>query len=263
MTHSRAAGFSAGDTVAGSGPWRRRFAAPAAGFRKIVGGTEAVPISAHLGVIGGTGLSAYLPIKHIGQPQPGETVFVSGAAGAVGSVACQICRIMGCKVVGSAGTPEKVEWLRSLGVAAFNYKTGSLSASLASLCPDGIDVYFDNVGGEMLDAALELMNTDGRIIACGGISGYNAADKSQIYGLKNYMAIVRSQLRYQVRNPLRFPPRAVHGYSIVCVWGSYMGNSTGIHRHEMASGVPAGAGAAAALDGGWRDRPRGDGDGGL
>lgn len=205
VVESKAAGFAIGDAVVGSGPWRRMFAARAAGFRLM---DPCVPATAHLGVIGGTGLSAYLPLKHIGKPQPGETVFVSGAAGAVGSVACQIALLMGCTVVGSAGTDDKVAWLQSLGVSAFNYRTSPIGPALAKLCPQGIDVYFDvsvthlvypyrcvavsrrtrvlcvrplqNVGGEMLDAALDLMNTYGRIIACGGISQYNAKDASEI-----------------------------------------------------------------------------------
>ena len=138
VIESNAPGFDVGDAVVGSGPWRRIFAAPAAGFRKA--DNPDIPLSAYLGVVGGTGLSAYLPIKHIGQPQAGETVLVSGAAGAVGSVACQVFLLMGCTVVGSAGTDDKVEWLESLGVKGFNYKSAPLGPTLAHLCPDGIDV---------------------------------------------------------------------------------------------------------------------------
>lgn len=195
ILESRSAGLKVGDVVVGSGPWRRIFAAPASDFRRVP--DASVPLTAYLGVIGGTGLSAYLPIKHIGRLQAGETVFVSGAAGAVGSAACQISKIMGCNVVGSAGSADKVLFLESLGVAAFNYKNEAPAVALARLCPKGVDVYFDNVGGETLDAALNAMNTYGRIIACGGISQYNAKDAGEIYGLKNYMAIVRSQLTYQ------------------------------------------------------------------
>lgn len=187
--------FSKGDVVVGGGIWRRVFAAPAAAFRKVP--DASVSLTAYLGVIGGTGLSAYLPIKHIGQPKSGETVFVSGAAGAVGSAACQIFKIFGCQVVGAAGSNEKVAFLESLGVTAFNYKSMSPATALAKHCPNGVDIYFDNVGGEMLDASLNVMNTYGRIIACGAISQYNAQNASEIYGLKNYMAIVKSQLSYQ------------------------------------------------------------------
>ena len=140
VVESKDPAFAVGDAVVGSGPWQRFFVAPAAGFRAM---DPSVPPTAYLGVIGGTGLSAYLPIKHIGQPKPGETVLVSGAAGAVGSVACQICLELGCTVVGSAGTDEKVAWLESLGVKGFNYRTDPLGPTLAKLCPHGIDVYFD------------------------------------------------------------------------------------------------------------------------
>ena len=136
-----------GDAVVGGGTWRRYFAAPTAGFQKI--DAAGVPPTAYLGVVGGTGFSAYLPRKHIGKPQRGETVFVSGAAGAVGSVACQVCLLLGCTVVGSAGSAAKVAWLESLDVAAFNYGEGALPERLAALYPAGIDVYFGNVGGEI------------------------------------------------------------------------------------------------------------------
>ena len=121
----------------------------------------------YLGALGMPGLTAYVGLLDIGHPQAGGTVFVSAAAGAVGTVVCQVAKLQGCRVVGSAGTPDKVTWLREVaGIdAVFNYKdVGSLMAELGKHCPNGIDVYFDNVGGAHLEAALDHMNSFGRIV---------------------------------------------------------------------------------------------------
>jgi NADPH:quinone reductase len=135
------------------------------------------PISTALGVLGMPGLTAYFGLLDIGQPKPGETVFVSGAAGAVGSIVGQIAKIHGCRVVGSAGSPAKVEHLvRELRFdAAFNYKdVTDYAAELERLCPQGIDVYYDNVGGPLTDAAFTQINRRARIVVCGQIDQYNA-----------------------------------------------------------------------------------------
>ncbi len=133
------------------------------------------PISTALGVLGMPGLTAYAGLTAIAPPKEGETVYVSAAAGAVGSAAGQIARLRGCRVVGSAGSPEKVEWLtEELGFdAAFNYRDVPVSDGLREHCPKGIDVYFDNVGGDHLSAALMRMRTFGRVALCGAISEYN------------------------------------------------------------------------------------------
>ncbi len=135
------------------------------------------PLQSYLGALGMPGLTAYVGLLDIGQAKEGNTVFVSGAAGAVGSIVCQIARIQGCRVVGSAGSPAKIAWLLNEARidAAFNYKeVADLVEELGQHCPDGIDVYFDNVGGDHLKAALAHMNTFGRIALCGMISQYNA-----------------------------------------------------------------------------------------
>lgn len=143
---------------------------------QVVDGTIA-PESAYLGVLGMTGLTAYAGLMAAGEFQPGDTVFVSGAAGAVGSLVVQIARLSGAsRVIGSAGSPEKVARVLELGAdAAFDYHDG-VRAQLAQAAPDGIDLYFDNVGGEHLEAAIEAMNDDGRIAMCGAISAYNATE---------------------------------------------------------------------------------------
>ena len=134
--------------------------------------------SHYLGALGLTGLTAYAGIVEVAQVKPGETVFVSGAAGAVGSLAGQIAKLRGAaRVIGSAGTPAKVSYLDSLGFdAGFDYHDGTVRAQLRALAPDGIDVYFDNVGGDHLEAAISAMRPFGRIALCGAIAHYNATE---------------------------------------------------------------------------------------
>jgi NADPH-dependent curcumin reductase CurA len=153
------------------------------------------PLQAYLGVLGLPGLTAYSGFLRIGQPKEGETVFVSAAAGAVGAVVCQIAKLKGCYVAGSVGSDEKAEWLRrEAGVdAAINYKTcGNLEAAVKTAAPQGIDVYFENVGGEHLEVALSLMNRLGRIVACGMISQYNAVEPPP--GPRNIILVVAKSL---------------------------------------------------------------------
>jgi len=135
------------------------------------------PISTSLDVLGIPGLTAYFGLLEIGQPRPGEPVVVSGAAGAVGSIVGQVAKLQGCRVVGIAGSDQKVDWItRELGFdAAFNYKTTpDFVVRLAELCTKGVDVYFDNVGGPITDAVFKSINVKARIVVCGQISQYNA-----------------------------------------------------------------------------------------
>jgi len=157
-----------------------------------------VPVQSFLGVLGMTGLTAYVGLLRIGELKEGDTVFVSAAAGAVGSVACQIAKAKNCTVVGSAGSDEKCAWLKKdAGIdAAINYKTcGKLNAAVAAACPQGIDVYFENVGGDHLEAAIENMRPFGRIALCGMISQYNATEPAP--GPKNLILAVGKQLKLQ------------------------------------------------------------------
>lgn len=179
VIESRNDDFGVGDHVLGMNGWREYYLSTGAGLQKVDG--TLAPLSAFLGVLGMPGLTAYVGLLDIGKPQPGETVFVSGAAGAVGSAVCQIAKAKGCRVVGSAGSQEKVDWLTGeAGVdVVLNYKTvDNLGRAVLEACPDGIDVYFDNVGGDHLEAAIWGMNTYGRIVACGSISTYNATEPS-------------------------------------------------------------------------------------
>ena len=150
------------------------------------------PVSAALGVLGLTGFTAYHGLLEIGRPKEGETVFVSGAAGAVGSVAGQIARLKGCRVIGSAGSAEKVAWLRELGFdEAFDYH----ETDVRDVLRDGIDVYFDNVGGSTLEAAIGALRRHGRIVACGSISEYNATEAPP--GPRNLFMVVTKRLLMQ------------------------------------------------------------------
>ena len=166
--------FKVGDYVTGPLGWRDHYIAAA---RSLTAADITIaPLQSFLGAVGMPGRTAYFGFLEIGQPKAGETVFVSAAAGAVGSIVCQIAKIKGCRVVASAGSDQKVTWLlEKAGVdAAFNYKqVDDLEAELRKHCPDGLDIYFENVGGRHLQAALAVMNMHGRIPLCGMISQYN------------------------------------------------------------------------------------------
>ena len=188
--------FPIGTHVLGRKGWREYFVSDGADLTPI--DPKLAPIRAYLGVLGMPGLTAYVGLLDIGQPQAGETVFVSAAAGAVGTVVCQIAKRVGCRVIASAGSAAKIAWLRDVvGVdAAFNYKeVGSLVAELGRHCPQGIDVYFENVGGAHLEAALEHMNMHGRIPLCGMIAHYN--ETALEAGPRNLRVAVRKRLRLQ------------------------------------------------------------------
>lgn len=174
--------------------WREAAVLDGRGVRAI--DPAVAPVSTALGVLGMTGLTAYVGIADIGGVEEGDIVFVSGAAGAVGSVAAQLARVRGARVIGSAGTPDKVAWLDELELdAAFDYRETETRQALRELAPDGIDVYFDNVGGETLEAAIGAMRLRGRIVACGSISRYNATEA--LPGPRNLFMVVTKRLRMQ------------------------------------------------------------------
>lgn len=193
---SRVSGFAEGDWVtAPSGLqsiWRTRTRGD---LRKI--DPALCPVTWHLGVVGMTGLTAYFGLFDLGDPEEGETVLVSGAAGAVGSVVGQLAQIAGCRVVGIAGGPDKCHHLvDALGFdAAVDYKDPGFQKTLAAACPDGVDVFFDNVGGETLEAGLWLMNDHGRVPLCGAISQYNATDLAP--GPRNLILAIARRLRLE------------------------------------------------------------------
>ncbi len=174
VVESRSAALKPGDYVEGDLGWQEYAVDRVERLRKL--DPSLAPISTALGVLGIPGLTAYFGLLEICHPRAGETVVVSGAAGAVGSIVGQIAKIQGCRVVGIAGSDEKIRWITDeLGFdAAFNYKTAkSHIRKLRELCPSGVDVYFDNVGGEITDAVIWLINNFARIAVCGQISQYN------------------------------------------------------------------------------------------
>ena len=177
VTESRSPDLAEGDLVLHMLGWREEAVLPARHAQKVAS-AEGLSPSAYLGVLGMPTLTAYVGVLDIATLKPGEAVFVSGAAGAVGSMAGQIAKLKGAgRVIGSAGTDEKVRWLREIGFdAAFNYRAGAVLDQLREAAPDGIDVYFDNVGADHLDAALVMLNNHGRVAMCGAIAHYNATE---------------------------------------------------------------------------------------
>jgi NADPH-dependent curcumin reductase CurA len=172
VVQSRAKEFKPGETVISNFGWREFFIASPRELRAV--SRDIQPLSIYLGALGMTGMTAWVGLNLV-EINAGDVIYISGAAGAVGSVAGQLAKLRGCRVIGSAGSPEKVEFLREeCGFdIAFDYKVGPVIEQLDVEAPDGIDVYFDNVGGATLEAALAALRVNGRIIACGAISGYN------------------------------------------------------------------------------------------
>lgn len=199
---SKAEGYTAGDVLTGRGPWSTFVKLDAESLkqyrqlpRELLG---KVPLSYFLGTLGMPGLTAYSSLKKIAEPKRGEVAYVSAASGAVGQVVGQLLKnVYGCRVVGSAGGDDKVALLKDLGFdAAFNHRGVPIQTALAEHCPDGIDVYFENVGGETLEAVIDAANAGARIVACGMISQYDLAPEER-YGVKNLFQIVAKQIKMQ------------------------------------------------------------------
>jgi NADPH-dependent curcumin reductase CurA len=198
VVQSRHPGFAEGDLVQTTGGWQDYVAVkPGAGWPGLSKLPPGVTPAMALGVLGVTGLTAYWGLLDLGQPKPGETVLVSGAAGATGSVAGQIARIKGCRVIGIAGGEDKCRWLKD--VARFDevidYKNENVDRRIGELCPKRVDVFFDNVGGSILEAALNHINMRARVVLCGGISGYNATEPQP--GPVNLMNLVIMRARME------------------------------------------------------------------
>ena len=195
VVESRAAGFSTGDIVEAGIGWQEYGVIRGERARKV--DSSLAPVSTALGVLGMPGLTAYFGLLDVGQAKPGDAVVVSAASGAVGAVVGQIALLMGCRVVGTAGTDEKVAYVvDELGFdAGINYKTEDVDAALRSACPDGVDVYFDNVGGEVTDVVLSQIRYKARVVICGQISQYNLAEAD--YGPRNLRYLLTNQARME------------------------------------------------------------------
>ena len=196
VVESKHPGFAAGDIVSGLGTWAD-YQIGRPGMLGKLPRLDGVPLAETFGLTVGVGPTAYFGLLELGAPKAGETVVVSAAAGAVGSLVGQIAKIKGCRAVGLAGTDAKCRWIvDELGFdAAINYRNEDVPAALKKACPNGIDVYFDNVGGDILDACLKQMNLFGRIPTCGLISQYNAA--GEVPGPKHYPMILMQRLKVQ------------------------------------------------------------------
>jgi NADPH-dependent curcumin reductase CurA len=197
---SRNAGFAVGDVVACTPGVQTHCLIPAAQVAR--GGVSRIDLrlgtqTQWLNVLGMPGMTAYFGLLDVGQPQAGQTVVVSGAAGAVGQTVGQLAKIKGCRAVGIAGGPAKCEWVvRELGFdACIDYKSGDLKAALRTHCPDGVDVYFDNVGGEILDTVLTRLARRARVVICGAISQYNST--APVQGPKNYLSLLVNRARME------------------------------------------------------------------
>ncbi|MBV8520970.1 MAG: NADP-dependent oxidoreductase, partial [Acetobacteraceae bacterium] len=197
VVKSRHSGFREGDLVAGLVGWQDYAAINPTGVSGVTKLPPDTPLEKALSTLGLNGLTAYFGLLDIGRPQPGETVVVSGAAGATGSLVGQIAKIKGCRAVGIAGGAEKCRWLTEVAGfdAAIDYKAEQVGQKLGAVCPDGIDIYFDNVGGEILDAALARLALHGRVVLCGAISIYNATEPPP--GPKNYLNLLLQRGRME------------------------------------------------------------------
>lgn len=234
VLESQHADFTAGDLVQTTGGWQDFVVADPnlgpMGLSKLPPGVT--PVMA-LGVLGITGLTAYWGLLDLGMPKEGDTVLVSGAAGATGSVAGQIARIKGCRVIGIAGGDEKCNWLRE--VARFDdvidYKKDQVDARIGELCPNKVDVFFDNVGGDILEAALNHINLRARVVLCGGISGYNATEVQP--GPVNLMNLVINRARMEGFIVLDYMNRVHEAVPELLGW---LQSGELIHREDIQEG---------------------------
>ena len=219
VVESKREGFAAGDLVSGTLGMQDYavFGGDEMPLRRFPADTD--PQLA-LGMFGGTGMTAYFGLLELGQPKFGDTVVISGAAGATGSVAGQIAKLKGCTVIGIAGGSDKCAWLtEELGFDhAIDYKAGSVADGLSEYCPKGMDIYFDNVGGEILDECLKRIRMNARIVICGGISRYNAT--GPIPGPKNYFNLVFRRARMEGFIVLDYAPRFTEALMEMKLWAA-------------------------------------------
>ena len=217
IEESRNANFKVDDHVSGLLGWQEYAITDGKGVNALPN-LPGIPLTAHFGLFGHIGMTAYFGLLDIGQPKPGETLVVSAAAGAVGSLVGQIGKIKGCRVVGIAGADDKCKWLvDELGFdAAINYKTENVAAALKKHCPNGIDIDFENVGGEIMDAVLAQINFRARIALCGLISSYNATEP--VPGPYNFANILVQRARVEGFIVMDYAPRAMECMTEMGKW---------------------------------------------
>ncbi len=225
--------YKVGDVVVGQWGWQEYAVSDGHNVEKF--DATAAPMTTALGVLGMPGMTAYFGLLEIGRPRPGETVFVSGAAGAVGSTVGQIAKLCGCRVAGSAGSDAKVEYLtKELGFdAAFNYKaTDNYVGAIREVCPDGIDVYFDNVGGPITDAAFTRINLRARIVLCGQIAQYNVTETPM--GPRALFLLVTRQARAEGFMVTQFADRRDEWFNRMSEWVT---SGKVKHRETIVDGI--------------------------
>ena len=235
VVESRNADFAVGDYVIATFGWQEYGITDGRGVRKI--DPKLAPIAVHLGALGMPGVTAWIGLVDIAQPKAGETVVVSAASGAVGSVVGQLAKLHGCRAVGIAGGAVKCEYVvNELGFdACVDYKAGRLDADLKAACPDGIDVNFENVGGPVMDAVLGRMNAFSRMAVCGMISQYSVASAAELYGVRNVRSILVNRIRVQgfiVSDRMELWPTALKAL------GDAYRAGTLRYRESVAQGLP-------------------------
>ena len=233
VVESESDAYDAGDLVTGNGTWAEYSLLDADNVSPVDPSVADLP--AYLGVLGMPGRTAYFGLLEVGEPDPGDTVVVSGAAGAVGSVVGQIATMNGCRVVGFAGTEEKVAWLTDdLGFdAAINYKTtDDYRAALDDAAPDGVDVYFDNVGGPITDAVFTRLNLDARVAVCGQIAHYN--DESVPTGPRKLPQLIAARAKVEGLLVSDFAPRFAQATEQLAAW---VESGDLAHRETVVTGL--------------------------
>lgn len=216
VVESQAEGFAAGDTVVGNLPWATYSVATPAQLQKA--DTAELPASAYLGLLGMPGLTAYFGLE-LAQLQAGETLVVSGAAGAIGTLVGQVGKLKGCRVIGIAGSDEKARQLKATGGYAevINYKTQNVAQELAAYCPEGVTVYFDNVGGAISAAVLPLIQLHARVIVCGQIATYNETEGTQA-GFNLLPLVLNKAARVQGYHVSDYPNRFPEAVQQLTAW---------------------------------------------
>ena len=226
--------FKPGDIVRGEFGWQDYIVTDLKGFGGMQKVPPGIPPNLALGLFGLNGLTAYIGITEVGKATAGETVVVSGAAGATGSVAGQIAKLKGCRVIGTAGGKEKCDWLvdEAHFDAAIDYKSEDVGARLSELCPNGIDVFFDNVGGTVLNEVLARINLHARIVLCGSISKSDAATPQQ--GPANYSNLVARRARMEGFTGLDYPARVSEAFEALGRWHQ---DGSLVHKEDVVHGL--------------------------
>jgi len=234
VIESRRPNFKPGDIVRGDFSWQDYVVTDGKGFGGVQKVAPGMPPNLALSLFGVNGLTSYFGMIEIGKIKAGETVVVSGAAGATGSVAGQIAKIKGCRVIGTAGGKAKCAWLVSEAHfdAAIDYKSENIGARLSELCPNGIDVFFDNVGGEVLNEVLARINLNARIVLCGSISKSDAATPQP--GPANYSNLVARRARMEGFTGLDYPARVPEAFEALGLWQR---DGSLVHKEDVAYGL--------------------------